>query len=95
MAVNADHNAALVARGAGTDRVNNTAQGWGIAGLVILLAIISNAFIYVVHKKTFKAPTDPTNVTAPARPPARPRARTRDSPTSSSRPGHGGRGSSG
>ena len=66
MAVNADHNAALVARGAGTDRVNNTAQGWGIAGLVILLAIISNAFIYVVHKKTFKAPTDPTNVTAPA-----------------------------
>ena len=66
MAVNADHDAALAARGARTDKVNNNAQGWGIAALVILLAIVTNAFIYVVHKRTFKAPTDPTNVTAPA-----------------------------
>lgn len=66
MAVNADHNT-LRARQGGTDRVNNNAQGWGIAGLVIALAIAANAFIYFVHKATYKHPTDPTYITgAPA-----------------------------
>ena len=33
--------------------------------IAISLAILANAFIYVVHKNTYKSPTDPTNVTAP------------------------------
>ena len=65
MAVNADQNA-LRARQGGTGRVNNTAQGWGIAGLVIALAIAANAFIYLVHKATYKHPSDPTYITTPA-----------------------------
>ena len=50
-----------------TGKVNNNAQGWGVAAFIVVLAIISNIFIYTVHKKTYKAPTDPTWVDAPGR----------------------------
>ena len=46
--------------------VNNNAQGWGVAGAVIVLALLANAFIFYVHKRTWKNPVDPTNVSAPA-----------------------------
>ena len=49
-----------------TGRVNNNSQGWGIAGAVIMLAILVNAWIFWVHKSTWKNPVDPTNVTSPA-----------------------------
>lgn len=34
-------------------------KGWGIAALVILLAIVSNLFIFWVHKSTYRHPADP------------------------------------
>ena len=64
MAVTSD-NVVRPERVSSTDRVNNNAQGWGIAAFIVLLAILANAFIYVVHKNTYKSPNDPTNVTAP------------------------------
>ena len=51
---------------ASTGRVNNNSQGWGVAAAVIVLAIVANAFIFWVHKSTWKDPVDPTNVSAPA-----------------------------
>ena len=51
---------------ASTGRVNNNSQGWGVAAAVIVLAIVVNAFIFWVHKSTWKNPVDPTNVSAPA-----------------------------
>ena len=47
---------------ASTGRVNNNAQGWGVAAFIVVLAILSNIFIYSVHKKTWKNPVDPTYV---------------------------------
>ena len=50
-----------------TGKVNNNAQGWGVAAFIVVLAILSNLFIYSVHKRTYKAPTDPTYVDTPER----------------------------
>lgn len=35
-------------------------QGWGIAGIVILLVIICITTATVIHKRTYKHPTDVT-----------------------------------
>lgn len=40
-------------------------RGWGIAGLVVALAIVANAFIFFVHKQTYRDPRDPTAVRVP------------------------------
>ena len=55
------------ARTASTGKVNNNAQGWGVAAFIVVLAILSNLFIYTVHKRTYKNPIDPTYVNAPER----------------------------
>lgn len=43
------------------DRVNPSAQGWGVAALIVALAIIANVTAYSIHKATYlkpdKAPT--------------------------------------
>lgn len=33
-------------------------EGWGVALFIVLLAIASAAFATVVHKKTYRPPTD-------------------------------------
>ena len=50
-----------------TGKVNNNAQGWGVVAFIVALAILSNLFIYTVHKRTYKPPIDPTYVDTPSR----------------------------
>jgi hypothetical protein len=38
----------------------NTNQGWGIAAFIVLLALACVATATVIHKKTYKHPTDVT-----------------------------------
>lgn len=38
---------------------NANRKGWGVAGLVVLLAIVANVFIFWVHRSTFRDPADP------------------------------------
>ena len=38
----------------------NTNQGWGIIGLVLLLAVGCIVGASYLHKKTYKHPTDPS-----------------------------------
>jgi hypothetical protein len=47
-----------------------TNDGWGIAGLVVGLAIACIVVVTIIHKKTYTHPTDVTagaNATAPAK----------------------------
>lgn len=37
-----------------------TNQGWSVVGLVLLLAATCIATATVIHKRTYKHPTDPT-----------------------------------
>lgn len=37
-----------------------TNQGWSVAGLVVLLTAACIAMTVVIHKRTYKHPTDPT-----------------------------------
>jgi hypothetical protein len=49
----------LIQRGArtvSTDRVNPSSKGWGIAALIIALAIIANVTAYSIHKATYLKP---------------------------------------
>jgi hypothetical protein len=39
-----------------TDRVNPSSQGWGVAALIITLAIIANVTAYSIHKATYLKP---------------------------------------
>ena len=39
-----------------TDRVNPSSKGWGVAALIIALAIIANLTAYSVHKATYLKP---------------------------------------
>jgi hypothetical protein len=39
-----------------TDRVNPSSQGWGVAALIIALAIIANVTAYSIHKATYLKP---------------------------------------
>lgn len=41
------------------DRVNPSAQGWGIAALIIALAIAANVTAYAIHKATYLKPDAP------------------------------------
>jgi hypothetical protein len=38
-----------------------TNEGWPIVGLVTLLTIALIVMVTVIHKRTYKHPTDPTN----------------------------------
>jgi hypothetical protein len=38
------------------DRVNPSSQGWGVAALIIALAIIANVTAYSIHKATYLKP---------------------------------------
>lgn len=40
-----------------------TNEGWGVAALVVLLAIGCAVGATVIHKRTYKHPTDPTALT--------------------------------
>jgi hypothetical protein len=37
-----------------------TNQGWGVAALIVLLALALITGATVIHKRTYKPPTDPT-----------------------------------
>lgn len=37
-------------------------QGWGFAAFIVLLTAALAFGAYSIHKATFKAPTDPTNI---------------------------------
>ena len=37
-----------------------TNEGWGVVGLVLLLTAACIVSVTVIHKKTYKHPTDPT-----------------------------------
>lgn len=37
-----------------------TNEGWPIAGLVIALSIVCIIAVTIIHKRTYKHPTDPT-----------------------------------
>jgi hypothetical protein len=39
-----------------TDRYNPSAKGWGVAALIIALAIIANVTAYSIHKATYLKP---------------------------------------
>jgi len=44
-----------------TDRYNPTSQGWGIAALIIALAILANVTAYSIHKATYLKPDRPAS----------------------------------
>jgi len=48
----------------------DTNQGWPIVGLVVLLAVACIVGVTVIHKRTYKHPTDPTWAPAAAKAPA-------------------------
>lgn len=39
-----------------SERVNPSAQGWGVAALIIALAIIANVTAYSIHQATYLKP---------------------------------------
>ena len=42
-----------------TDRVNPSAQGWGVAAFIIALAIAANFTAYSIHRATYLKPDAP------------------------------------
>ena len=50
-----------------TDRVNPSSQGWGVAALIIALAIIANVTAYSIHKATYLKPDHAPAATAQGR----------------------------
>ncbi len=38
------------------NRVNPSSQGWGIAALIIALAVVANVTAYSIHKATYLKP---------------------------------------
>lgn len=43
-----------------TSEVNPSAQGWGVAALIIALAIIANVAAYSIHQATYLKPDKAT-----------------------------------
>jgi hypothetical protein len=39
-----------------SDKVNPSSQGWGVAALIIALAIIANVTAYSIHQATYLKP---------------------------------------
>ena len=39
-----------------SDKVNPSSQGWGVAALIIALAIIANVTAYSIHQSTYLKP---------------------------------------
>jgi hypothetical protein len=50
-----------------TDQVNPSSQGWGVAALIIALAIIANVTAYSIHKATYLKPDKAPAATEQAR----------------------------
>jgi hypothetical protein len=50
-----------------TDRVNPSSKGWGVAALIIALAIIANVTAYSIHKATYLKPDKATSPAAQGR----------------------------
>lgn len=46
-----------------TDRYNPNNKGWGVAALIVALAIIANVTAYSIHKATYLKP-DKANTSA-------------------------------
>jgi hypothetical protein len=38
---------------------NNNAQGWGIAALIVLLALVCAFSAFTIHNRTYRDPTNP------------------------------------
>lgn len=53
-----DRNDAAVARGESAP-VNNNAQGWGAASVIVLLALALTFGAWTLHKETYRSPNDP------------------------------------
>ena len=49
------------------DRVNPSAQGWGVAAFIIALAIVANVAAYSIHKATYLKPDAPKPAAEAAR----------------------------
>jgi hypothetical protein len=45
----------------GTHVPAKTNEGWGVAGLVVLLTAACIVAVTIIHQRTYKNPTDPTN----------------------------------
>lgn len=41
------------------NRVNPSSQGWGVAALIIALAVLANVAAYSIHKATYLQPDRP------------------------------------
>jgi len=39
--------------------VNNNSQGWGVAALVTLLALVCALTAWYIHNETYRSPLDP------------------------------------
>ena len=48
-----------------------TNEGWSVVGLVVLLTAICITATVIIHKRTYKHPTDPTFVSGSTRAPER------------------------
>ena len=42
-----------------SERVTPSAHGWGIAALIVALAVIANVTAYSIHKATYLKPDGP------------------------------------
>jgi hypothetical protein len=38
---------------------NNNAQGWGMAALIVLLALVCAFSAFTIHNRTYRDPTNP------------------------------------
>ena len=45
-------------------RYSPSSQGWGIAAIIIVLAIVANTVAYRIHKATYLKPDAPTAAAA-------------------------------
>ena len=43
-----------------TPMVDPTKQGWNVAALVVVLALVYAGTAFTIHKKTYRHPTDPS-----------------------------------
>lgn len=46
------------------NNVSPSSQGWGVAALIIILAIVANTLAYRVHKATYLKPDAPAAAAA-------------------------------
>lgn len=46
------------------NNLSPSSQGWGVAALIIVLAIVANTVAYRIHKATYLAPDTPAAAAA-------------------------------